>query len=127
MIGSGTNLVFKGIYENRFPDSSDAIDFPRFIAWSLPMMIGQTVLLYLFLQITHLGLGRPNSKIAKQLRESGTATEKVRAVVLQKYTELGKMSVHEILVLLIFLIMIVLLFTRSPGIFIGWGNIFNTV
>lgn len=91
------------------------------------MVICQTALLFVFMQITHLGLGRPSSEIAQQLKKSSAATDKVRAVVLEKYTELGKMSVHEILVLTIFILMIILLFTRSPGIFTGWSDVINTV
>lgn len=111
----------------RFPDATDKIDFPRFMGWALPMVIVDTILLFLSLQFTHLGLGRPRSQVAEEVSRGAEAADTVKAVVMQKYAELGPMSVHECQVLFWFVTMIVLLFTRSPGFMPGWGDLLNAV
>uniref|UniRef100_A0A1I8MKD2 Protein I'm not dead yet n=1 Tax=Musca domestica TaxID=7370 RepID=A0A1I8MKD2_MUSDO len=127
LIGTGTNLTFKGLFEGRFPEATDKIDFPRFMGWSMPMVIGDTVLLFLSLQISHMGLGRRSSQVAKELSSGAQAADTVRSVVLEKYEELGPMSWHEWQVLFWFLAMIGLLFTRSPGFMPGWADFLNAV
>ncbi|XP_065360932.1 protein I'm not dead yet-like [Calliphora vicina] len=127
LIGTGTNLTLKGIYENRFPEATDKIDFPSFMAWALPMVVVDTLLLYICLQITHFGLFRPKSKEGLEVAKGTLAVDTVKAVVLQKYDELGPMSVHEWQVLWWFICMVVLLFTRAPGFMPGWGDILNAV
>lgn len=91
------------------------------------MVIGDTVLLFLSLQISHMGLGRRSSQVAKELSSGAQAADTVRAVVLEKYEELGAMSWHEWQVLFWFLAMIGLLFTRSPGFMPGWADFLNAV
>ncbi|KAI8117199.1 Protein I'm not dead yet [Lucilia cuprina] len=127
LIGTGTNLTLKGIYENRFPDATDKIDFPKFMAWSMPMVVVDTLLLYFFLQITHFGLFRPHSKEGEEVAKGTLAKDTVKAVVVEKYAELGPMSVHEWQVLWWFVCMVVLLFTRAPGFMPGWGDFLNAV
>ena len=111
----------------RFPDATDPIDFPRFMAWAMPMVFVDTLLLYLALQITHFGLFRPNSKEGLEVARGTAASDTVKAVVIQKYNELGPMTVHEIQVLFWFICMVTLLFFRAPGFIPGWGNFLNAV
>ncbi|XP_061388387.1 protein I'm not dead yet-like [Musca vetustissima] len=127
LIGTGTNLTFKGLFEGRFPDATDKIDFPHFLGWAMPMVVVDTVLLFLSLQITHLGLGRPDSPTAQEVSRGAQAAATVRAAVMEKYSELGPMSRHECQVLFWFMAMIALLFTRSPGFMPGWADFFNAV
>ncbi|XP_073837916.1 protein I'm not dead yet-like isoform X2 [Musca autumnalis] len=95
LIGTGTNLTFKGLFEG--------------------------------LQVTHLGLGRSNSQVSKELSNGAQAADSVKATVMEKYAELGPMSWHECQVLFWFLAMIILLFTRSPGFMPGWADFLNAV
>lgn len=97
------------------------------MGWAVPMVIVDTILLFLSLQFTHLGLGRPRSKVCEEVEKGAEAADTVKAVVLQKYDELGPMNVHEWQVLFWFLVMVVLLFTRSPGFMPGWGDFLNAV
>ncbi|XP_019891299.1 protein I'm not dead yet-like isoform X2 [Musca domestica] len=80
LIGTGTNLTFKGLFEGRFPEATDKIDFPRFMGWSMPMVIGDTVLLFLSLQISHMGLGRRSSQVAKELSSGAQAADTVSSI-----------------------------------------------
>lgn len=91
------------------------------------MVVLDTLLLYLCLKITHFGLFRPNSKEGLEVTKGTGASDTVKAVVLQKYEELGPMSVHEWQILWWFVCMVVLLFTRAPGFMPGWGDFLNAV
>ncbi|XP_034114549.1 protein I'm not dead yet 2-like [Drosophila albomicans] len=126
LIGTGTNLTFKGLYETRFPNSKEKVNFPIFMAYSIPIVVIVNIfLLYFSLQLTHMGFLRPNSKIGAEVK-SGTANKDlVKAVVIQRYKELGAWTCHEIQVAVMFVLMVLLLFTRSPGFTQGWGDFLN--
>lgn len=80
IVGTGTNLTFKGIYENTFP-KSDGINFMQWMVASFPQMIVNSFLTWLYLRILCMGFLRPNSNDAKMatIGEEGEAiTNRVR-------------------------------------------------
>ncbi|ALC46330.1 CG33934 [Drosophila busckii] len=126
LIGTGTNLVFKGLYETRFPDSKEVVDFPIYMGYAIPIVVIVNVaLVWFFMQITHMGLFRPKSKIGQEVKAGSENKDVVKAVVQERYKNLGRMTCHEIQVTILFILMIVLLFTRKPGFVKGWGDFLN--
>lgn len=93
------------------------------MAYTMPMVIIGTGILFFSFQLTHMGLFRPNSKIGKEVSEAAKQNQLVKALIEQKYSELGPFSFHEGQVVFAFLVMIVLLFTQRPGFMVGWGDI----
>lgn len=75
IVGTGTNLTLKGIYENMFP-TAEAISFTHWIIASFPQMVINSFLTWLYLRIAYLGYLRPRSKDA-QLATIGTEGEAV--------------------------------------------------
>lgn len=67
LVGTPSNLAFKGIYEYNFPDA-DPITFGAWMAASIPQMAANSFLLWLYLRIAFLGYLRPHSKDAEMAR-----------------------------------------------------------
>ncbi|KRG06824.1 protein I'm not dead yet isoform X1 [Drosophila mojavensis] len=123
IIGTATNLTFKGIYDTAFPNSTEKLDFPTFMFYSVPSMLVYTVLTYVFLQWHFMGLWRPKSKEAQEVQVGKDNAHVAKKVIDQRYKELGPMSIHEIQVMILFIIMVFMYFTRKPGIFTGWADL----
>ncbi|XP_070073000.1 protein I'm not dead yet 2 isoform X1 [Drosophila takahashii] len=128
LIGTGTNLVFKGIYDQRFPTSTEEITFANFMFYSIPIMVVCNITLVIIaLMITNLGLFRPKSKTGRLIKEANINRKLLEEVLRQRHKDLGPMSCHEIQISVLFAIMILLLITHRPGFFPGWSDLFNAV
>merc|ERR1712013_756544 len=56
---------------------------------------------------------------------SSDQDEKIKKVILQKKNALGKMSMHEWQVLILFIILVILWFFKTPVFIPGWGDLFK--
>lgn len=114
VVGSGTNLAFKGIYDSLYFPHSE-IDFPKWIIFNLPPMLINTFFTWLYLQWYFMGMFRPNSKAAKEFQMGPGGEQVARQVILKRYRELGPISQQEIQVAILFLVSVALFFLRHPG------------
>lgn len=103
------------------------ITFATWMTFTVPTVIINILLTWLFLVFRYLGWSRfiESNAISKSKRER----QQVREYLEGEYKKLGPISQHEIGVLVIFLLVVVLWLLRDPQVFPGWGNIrepFNT-
>ncbi|ERL85405.1 hypothetical protein D910_02825 [Dendroctonus ponderosae] len=122
IIGSGTNLTFKGIYETRF-DNSPGVEFAKWLFVNVPMMLIMMYLTVIWLQFWYMGLFRPKSADAKRLNVGKQNETVARKLIGRKLTEMGPMSFHETAVGCLFVLSVLLWFFRKPQFIVGWAEL----
>ncbi|CAH1382338.1 unnamed protein product [Tenebrio molitor] len=119
IVGSGTNLALKGIYETEFKDSP-GVDFNKWLAANVPLMVAIMYPTWVWMQFWFMGLGRPNSADAKAINVGKEGEEVTRRVLSDKLHEMGRLSNHEVMVGIMFVFAVMLWFLRRPGFMKGW-------
>ncbi|XP_047995046.1 protein I'm not dead yet-like isoform X1 [Leguminivora glycinivorella] len=122
LVGTVTNLVFKGLFATTFPAAPEYISFPMFSAFAIPYMIAMNSAMYLFLAVFYMGLFRGNSQAAKDVRIPPEGQLLAKRKVESEIKALGPLSCHETMVLILFSLSMVMFFSRSPQIFPGWAD-----
>ncbi|XP_074041119.1 protein I'm not dead yet [Leptinotarsa decemlineata] len=126
VIGSGTNLAFKGLYEARFPDSP-GVEFDKWMILNVPIMLITMIIGVVWFQFYFLGLFRPKSEDAKKVEVGPEGRLIAKGVIRDHIEELGQMSAHEISVGICFVLSILLWFFRKPGFIKGWVEYFTSI
>uniref|UniRef100_W5LAB3 Solute carrier family 13 member 2 n=1 Tax=Astyanax mexicanus TaxID=7994 RepID=W5LAB3_ASTMX len=117
------NLVLKGQIDKLFPQNGDVINYTSWFLFSFPNMVLMLVTSWIWLQFMYLGF---NVKNTFGCRKTSRSDRQVCRVMQSEYRKLGRMSFAEWNVLVLFLLLVLLWFTREPGFSTGWGSlIFN--
>ncbi|XP_041978244.1 protein I'm not dead yet-like isoform X2 [Aricia agestis] len=122
LIGTGTNLVFKGLFMTQYPSAPEYLSFPLYSGFAVPMMIALAVSTFLSMAVVYLGLLRPGSKAAKETKITPDAKRALKKQVDADWKRLGMLTYWEIMVIILFGGGILAFFCRSPQIFKGWGD-----
>ncbi|XP_047097909.1 protein I'm not dead yet-like isoform X1 [Schistocerca piceifrons] len=118
LIGTGTNLIFKGIFASEFPNGEN-ITFAGWMMFCVPLMLLCTLAGWLWLMILYMGLfRRKKSGSAVKTAEQRKA---VKLVIKKSYQDLGPMTFHEGSVLFFFIVIVLLWFFREPEFMPGWA------
>nr|XP_023021268.1 protein I'm not dead yet isoform X1 [Leptinotarsa decemlineata] len=122
IIGSGTNLTFKGLYETLFPDSP-GVEFTKWMLLNVPIML---IIMYagiVWMQYWFMGLFRPNSADAKKIKVGQQGEAVAKKLINHQLEKMGPMSFHEKAVGVCFIISIALWFFRKPQFVPGWAEL----
>ncbi|XP_049700013.2 protein I'm not dead yet [Helicoverpa armigera] len=122
LVGTATNLVFKGLFERAYPSAPEYLSFPKFSAFSIPYMLVLEAGLYFYMIFMYLGFLRPKTKAAQSTQIPESGVEAARNTVEETLKKMGKITFWEIMVIILFSGVVVMFFSRAPQIFYGWGD-----
>lgn len=124
IIGSGASIILKGVYEKSFPTAPD-LKFNSWLFLNFPLVVGGTVLTWVYLQWLYMGMFRPDSVEAQANRKVIEIEHVAKEVIQKKLREQGKMNAHQLSVAILFVVAIIAYLTREPGFVKGWGALFK--
>ncbi|XP_046963703.1 protein I'm not dead yet [Vanessa cardui] len=127
LVGTATNSAFKGIFDSEFPEVSGSVDFFWFMAYSTPPMLLMQVLVWVSLQVTYMGLFRPNSEAAKRVNRASSGSFNTMKIIKEQYKGLGPVTFHEKASGSLFLFAVFLYIFRKPGFMPGWADVITTM
>ncbi|CAG5077034.1 Oidioi.mRNA.OKI2018_I69.PAR.g8616.t1.cds [Oikopleura dioica] len=120
LIGTPVNLILQTQISTVFnhPSAGEEINFLTWMVYALPVSIICNIFCWIWLLTLFVGIKKVWNDIKR--REVTSQDEQVVKDIHDRYENLGKMKYTEIVVLIHFVALAVLWFTRSPKFMPGW-------
>ena len=120
LAGTPPNLVVLSTLESDYGSRGGRhpLSYASWMGFAVPLMLLNTLVAWLvILVIQRLSLGPDTSAADSEARIKKVITERRRA--------LGRITQHEVLVVILFVILILLWFFMNPRFMPGWAELFN--
>ncbi|XP_014193955.1 solute carrier family 13 member 1 [Haplochromis burtoni] len=119
--GTSANLIFSEYLNHVYPDCN-SINFANWFLLCLPISVIMLLLTWFWLYWLFIG---SDFKFLWQCRGEQSDRERaVKKVLEDEYKKLGAISSQEIFTGVVFVVMVLLWLTRSPGFVPGWASLF---
>ncbi|KAG5284787.1 hypothetical protein AALO_G00030500 [Alosa alosa] len=119
LTGTTPNLILQGQLNSIYPDNNGIINFASWFGFAFPNMLLMLVFSWMWLQFMYLGF---NLKKSFGCGTKDKGDKEAYQVMRDEYKKLGRISFAEGSVLVIFILLVVLWFTREPGFMPGWAS-----
>ncbi|XP_064880137.1 solute carrier family 13 member 2-like [Oncorhynchus nerka] len=120
LTGTAPNLILKGQVDELFPGNGDIINFASWFGFSFPNMVLMLIISWLWLQFMYLGC---NMKKSFGCGTNKDGDKEAYGVIKNEYKKLGSVSFAEGCILVLFVLLVLLWFTREPGFMPGWAAV----
>ncbi|XP_069169486.1 Na(+)/citrate cotransporter isoform X2 [Procambarus clarkii] len=118
-LGCGPNLVVMGILQSTFSEPTD-LNFATWMMFNVPGMILCCLLGWCWLQVLYMCCG--NNRVQ---RSSPAQERAMKTFLCEHYESLGRITQHELVVLLSFTLLVFLWVFRAPGFIPGWAQLIS--
>uniref|UniRef100_A0A2L2YCZ0 Solute carrier family 13 member 5 n=1 Tax=Parasteatoda tepidariorum TaxID=114398 RepID=A0A2L2YCZ0_PARTP len=116
LTGTAPNLVLKGLMDVLHPESNE-ITFASWMFYNIPGMLICVFIGWLYLWMVFIKFSKSNLNVSK---------EDIKDIISKRYADLGRLTIQEAQVMILFLILIFLWVFRDPKIISGWMDALGT-
>ncbi|OXB73394.1 UNVERIFIED_CONTAM: hypothetical protein H355_017048 [Colinus virginianus] len=123
LTGTTPNLVLKGQVDEIFPNNDNVINFASWFSFAFPTMVVLLILAWIWLQILYLGFNFQKNFGCVSDPSAKAKEKQAYQIIKDENKKLGSMKFAEIAVLVLFVLLVLLWFTRDPGFITGWATV----